>query len=111
MSEPFMPINQQDVVDYYKNNVTVKVPEVAAHFGLKPGQVSAILSLHGVPVRRGAGNLTAEARAAGLATRKEKALLRRLLALVEEYGADKVEATLPEAVTAAATNAEFEGNG
>jgi hypothetical protein len=90
MSEPFVPVNQQDVVDYYINNTAAKVPDVAAHFSLKPQQVSAILSLHGVTVRRGAHNLTDAARAAGLATRKDKALTRRLTALVQEYGATTV---------------------
>ena len=111
MTEPFVPVNQQEVVAYYTDNVGARVPEVAAHFGLKATQVSAILALHGVTVRRGNGNLTDEARAKGAVTRANKALLRRLTAMVSEHGADQVQAVLANAITIVESGDTEEGNG
>ena len=82
--------NANDIVKFYMQN-DVKIPEVAAHFNVKPALVSAILAMQGVRVRRGAGNLTAEARAAGAAKRADKALVRKVRLLVEEVGAERLK--------------------
>jgi hypothetical protein len=82
--------NANEIVKFYLAN-DVKIPDVANHFGIKPAHVSAILALQGVKVRRGAGNLTAEARAAGAAKRTDKATLRKVRALVDSVGADRLK--------------------
>lgn len=82
--------NANEIVKFYMAN-DVKIPEVAEHFGMKPQHVSAILAMQGVKVRRGAGNLTAEARAAGAAKRADKALVRKVRLLVEEVGAERLK--------------------
>ena len=110
MSEAFVPVDQQAVVNFYVNNKAARVPDVATQFNLKPTQVSAILALHGVPVRRGNGNLTDEARAKGAVTRSQKALLRHLVSMVEEHGEDVVRATLDNAIAIVNSQSAEEGN-
>lgn len=110
MSEAFVPVDQQAVVNFYVANKAARVPDVATQFGLKPTQVSAILALHGVPVRRGNGNLTDEARAKGADTRSKKALLRRLVSMVEEHGDVEVLSALEHAVTIVQSQSTEEGN-
>ena len=90
--------NANEVVKFYMQN-DVKIPEVAERFGMKPAHVSAILAMQGVKVRRGAGNLTAEARAAGAAKRADKALMRKVRMLVDEHGAEHVKALVDMVAT------------
>jgi hypothetical protein len=87
-------IDQSAIIAAYNSAEAPTIPEVATRFGIKPVQVSAILSLHGVKVRRGSGGLTEAARAAGHAVRTDAALTNHLVRLCDKYGREVVQARL-----------------
>lgn len=107
-SETFQPVDQQAIVNAYVSDTSLTVPQVAEKFGLKPRHVSAILAINNIKVRRGANNLTDDARAAGIAKRKHMALLNKIIRLIEEHGEETIREYVAEAVMAVNLNKEFD---
>jgi DNA-binding transcriptional regulator YbjK len=94
-----MSIDQQAVIAAYTSS-RLTVPQVAAQFQLKPADVSAILRLNNVAIRKGnvhgANNLTPEARAKGHEARARKALVRIMTDLVSRHGYPAVSSVLED---------------
>lgn len=97
-NETFKPVDQQAVVAAYVSDTSLTVPQVAEKFGLKPRHISTILALNNIKVRRGANNLTEDARAAGIAKRKQTALLNKIITLIEEHGEETLRQYIIDAV-------------
>jgi hypothetical protein len=90
-------LDQQAVVADYKNGALIG--ELAAKYSallgitIRPADISAVLRLHNVPIRRGNPNIGIQAKAAA-AARQVNALHNNLVKLVEKYGAQEVLAEL-----------------
>lgn len=87
-------INSSDVVAMYEGDKTLKISDVADHFGIKPADVSSILRLSGVRARRGfnQNGPSAETIQKAVAARQVKALSRQIAKLVATHGSAVVEA-------------------
>jgi hypothetical protein len=95
-------VMQSVIVEY--ETTTNTIPQIAANHQLKPADVSAILRMSGVTIKRGPRDMTnhpllnPDTRAKRLATLKSRALHTKLRSMVEEHSYEVVLAAL-ETVT------------
>lgn len=88
-------IDQRAVVDAYVNDTTLTVKQLAERFSIKPPLAASILTLHNVPMRRGASGGPSEiARQKAREILAAKGLQSGIARLAARYGA----AQLREAV-------------
>lgn len=102
-------LNTADVVAMYQADKTLKISDVANHFGIKPTDVSSILRLSGIKTRRGfnTNGPPREVIEKAIKARQAKALDRQLKKMIALHGADAIESK----VTVLASEQSDNGNG